>query len=136
MVRAARSARTPLEIRGGGTRGGLGRPVQAGSLLSTRALSGIVFHEPAELVIRARAGTPMAEIEAALDAHNQFLPFEPMDHRALYGAQGEPRSARWLPATFPAPAASSAARRATRSSACVSSTESEKPIHKIPAAAS
>jgi glycolate oxidase FAD binding subunit len=90
MVRAARSARTPLEIRGGGTRGGLGRPVQAGSLLSTRALSGIVFHEPAELVIRARAGTPMAEIEAALDAHNQFLPFEPMDHRALYGAQGEP----------------------------------------------
>jgi glycolate oxidase FAD binding subunit len=90
MVRAARSARTPLEIRGGGTRGGLGRPVQASSLLSTRALSGIVFHEPAELVIRARAGTPMAEIEAALDAHNQFLPFEPMDHRALYGAQGEP----------------------------------------------
>ena len=90
MVRAARAARTPLEIRGGGTRAGLGRPVQAGSVLSTRALSGIVFHEPAELVIRARAGTPMAEIEAALDAHGQFLPFEPMDHRAIYGSQGEP----------------------------------------------
>ena len=90
VVREARAARRPLAIQGGGTRAGLGRPVQADAVLSTRAMSGIVFHEPAELVIRAKAGTPMREIEASLAAHGQFLPFEPMDHRAVYATQGEP----------------------------------------------
>ena len=90
MVRAARARKAALVIEGGGTRAGLGRPVQAESVLSTRALSGIVFHEPAELVIRARAGTPLAAIEASLAAHGQMLPFEPMDHRAIYGVEGEP----------------------------------------------
>ena len=90
MVREARAARRPLAVQGGGTRSGFGRPVQAEAVLSTRALSGVVFHEPAELVIRAKAGTPMREIEASLAAHNQFLPFEPMDHRAIYASEGEP----------------------------------------------
>ena len=58
--------------------------------LSTPRLDGIVFHEPAEMMLRAKAGTPLADVEAALDAHGQMLPFEPMDHRALYGGGGEP----------------------------------------------
>lgn len=90
MVRAARADGGALEIRGGGTRIGLGRPVQAGATLSSRGLTGVTAYTPAELVMTARAGTPMTEIEAALAANNQMLPFEPMDHRALYATSGEP----------------------------------------------
>jgi glycolate oxidase FAD binding subunit len=89
-VRAAASARTPIEITAGGTRRGLGRPVQAGMTLSTTALSGITLYEPAELVIAARAGTPLAHVEAALAEKGQMLPFEPLDHRPLLGTTGEP----------------------------------------------
>jgi glycolate oxidase FAD binding subunit len=90
LVREARGARRRLELRGGGTRSGLGRPVEAEAVLSSSALVGITLHEPAELVIAARAGTPVREVEAALDAHGQRLPVEPMDHRALYSTAGEP----------------------------------------------
>ena len=84
-----RAAQGPLDIVGGGTRAGLGRPRQ-GARLSTARLSGIVFHEPAEMTLRARAGTPLAEVEARLAQHGQMLPFEPMDPRPLFGAPGEP----------------------------------------------
>lgn len=90
MVRAARADGRTFEIRGGGTRAGLGRPVQAAATLTSRALTGVTAYTPAELVMTARAGTTMAEIEAALAANNQMLPFEPMDHRALYATRGEP----------------------------------------------
>jgi glycolate oxidase FAD binding subunit len=89
-ISAARSAKRPLGIEGGGTRAGLGRAAQVEATLSTKALTGITLYEPAELVISARAGTPLAEIEATLAARGQMLPFEPMDHRALLGASGEP----------------------------------------------
>ena len=84
-----RAANAPFEIGGAGTRG-FGRPVQAAARLSTSRLTGVVFHEPAEMVVRARAGTPVSEIEAALAAHDQTLPFEPMDPRVLFGTTGEP----------------------------------------------
>jgi len=90
VVAQAAAAGTPLEIRGGGTRAGLGRPVQAEKTLSTKGLSGITLYEPGALTLVVKAGTPVAEIEAALAAEGQILPFEPMDHRALLGAQGEP----------------------------------------------
>jgi glycolate oxidase FAD binding subunit len=48
-----------------------------GDLLDTRAYSGIIDYEPTELVITARCGTPLAEIDAALAEHNQMLAFEP-----------------------------------------------------------
>ena len=90
IVRDARASKSTLAIEGGGTRAGLGRPMKAGAILSTRALSGITLYEPAEMVISAKAGTPLREIEAALAEKSQCLPFEPMDSRALYGSTGEP----------------------------------------------
>ena len=89
-IAAARGSRRRMAIEGGGTRAGLGRPVETDTKFSTRGLTGITLYEPSELVISARAGTPLEEIEAALGEKNQALPFEPMDHRALYGTQGAP----------------------------------------------
>ncbi|MHA1530253.1 MAG: glycolate oxidase subunit GlcE [Alphaproteobacteria bacterium] len=89
-VAEAASRGTPLEIRGGGTRAGLGRPVRAEATLSTAGLRGITLYEPGALTLVVKAGTPVADIEAALAAEGQMLPFEPMDHRALLGTEGEP----------------------------------------------
>jgi glycolate oxidase FAD binding subunit len=85
---AVRDASGPLKIRGGGTRP-LGNPV-TGEVLSTAKLSGISLYEPGALTIVAQAGTPLAEVEAALAKENQRLPFEPMDHRGMLGTQGTP----------------------------------------------
>jgi glycolate oxidase FAD binding subunit len=90
IIAEARAAKRPLGIEGGGTRGGLGRAAQVEATLSTKALTGVTLYEPAELVIAAKAGTPLAEIEATLAARGQMLPFEPMDHRVLLGTEGEP----------------------------------------------
>ncbi|MGB8623062.1 MAG: FAD-binding protein [Paracoccaceae bacterium] len=77
-----------MRVVGGGTRP-VGAPV-TGEVLSTAGLSGIDLYEPGALTIVARAGTPLAEVESALSAEGQRLPFEPMDHRALLGTRGEP----------------------------------------------
>ena len=74
-IRAA-SRDKPLTIRGGGSKDFYGGQ-PTGEVLDTRGHHGIVAYEPSELVITARAGTPLAEIEAALAANGQFLPFEP-----------------------------------------------------------
>jgi glycolate oxidase FAD binding subunit len=89
MVAEARGRGETLDIVGGGSRARLGRPPEGKRRLSSARLDGIVFHEPAEMVLRAMAGTPLAAVEAALEAHGQMLPFEPIDCRALYGG-GEP----------------------------------------------
>lgn len=67
---------TPLRIQGGNSKVFLGRDV-AGEVLDTRVHSGIVSYDPTELVITARAGTPLQEMCAALDAAGQMLPCEP-----------------------------------------------------------
>lgn len=79
-----------VDIVGGGTRCGLGRPAIADHTLHLDGLRGITLYEPAELVMGARAGTSLAEIAATLGARGQMLPFEPMDHRPLLGTGGEP----------------------------------------------
>jgi glycolate oxidase FAD binding subunit len=75
-IRAAATDHTPLRIRGGGSKDFYGQSLQ-GELLDTRAHSGIVSYEPSELVVTVRAGTPLAELEAALAEKGQCLPFEP-----------------------------------------------------------
>ena len=75
-IRAAAARNTPLRIRGGGTKDFYGEPC-AGEILDTRPLAGIVDYEPTELVITAGAGTPLADIEAAIRARGQMLAFEP-----------------------------------------------------------
>lgn len=90
LIRDHASSRTPLHIRGGGSRAGFGNPVAAEAVLSSAALSGIVEYNPAEMVITARAGTPVAEIEAALAENGQAMAFEPMDHRGAMGTSGTP----------------------------------------------
>ncbi|MCY0093894.1 glycolate oxidase subunit GlcE [Hoeflea ulvae] len=90
IVTEAHAAKHPVEIRGNGTKLSFGRPVQSAATLSLARLSGITNYDPAELVMAARAGTPLAEIEAALDANNQMLTFEPVDYRPLLGSTGEP----------------------------------------------
>jgi glycolate oxidase FAD binding subunit len=89
-VMDAAALKLPLDIKGGGTRSGLGRPRQSAHTLSLRRLSGITLHEPAEMVLGAWAGTPLKMVEETLAAKGQMLPFEPMDHRAIYGTDGEP----------------------------------------------
>jgi len=75
-VRAAAAGGGKLRIRGGGTKDWHGQSF-AGEILDTRAHTGIVDYEPTELVITARCGTPLAEIEAVLAERNQMLAFEP-----------------------------------------------------------
>ena len=76
QVLTAAAAKRPLRIRGGGTKDWYGQAL-AGDILDTRTFSGIVDYEPTELVITARCGTPLAEIEAALAERGQMLAFEP-----------------------------------------------------------
>ena len=76
QVNQALAANTPLRIQGGDSKAFLGRTVE-GQVLDTRAHRGIVSYDPTELVITVRAGTPLAELEAALDEAGQMLPCEP-----------------------------------------------------------
>ncbi|WP_122239852.1 FAD-binding protein, partial [Pseudomonas syringae] len=78
QVNQALQDNTPLRIRGGNSKAGLGREV-AGIPLDTREHRGIVSYDPTELVITARAGTPLSEVLQALDAAGQMLPCEPPD---------------------------------------------------------
>ncbi len=89
-VRSASERAVPLEIRGGGTRRALGRPVQAAETLALDSLTGITFYDPGALTLEAAAGTPVGTVERALASEGQRLAFEPMDHRALLGSAGEP----------------------------------------------
>ena len=75
-IRAAHAEGSPLIIQGGGSKTFYGN-ADEGEVLSTRALAGVVDYQAKELVLTARAGTPLAEIEALLAEQNQMLAFEP-----------------------------------------------------------
>jgi glycolate oxidase FAD binding subunit len=82
-IKAAHASKTPLCLRGGGSKDFYGGALQ-GEPLDLTPLAGISSHEPSELVVTVRAGTRLADLEAALAAHGQCLPFEP----PRFGAQG------------------------------------------------
>jgi glycolate oxidase FAD binding subunit len=75
-ISEAYADKTPLAIHGGNTKTFYGRPFK-GIPLGTRKHRGVIHYEPTELVITARSGTPLTEIEHLLNEHRQMLPFEP-----------------------------------------------------------
>lgn len=77
IIASAAADREPLEILGNGSKRVIGRPVAATHRVSTAKLTGITLYEPEELILSAKAGTPLSEIEALLARHNQQLAFEP-----------------------------------------------------------
>lgn len=92
-IQAATADRTPLRIRGGGSKDFYGESLQ-GELLDMTVLTGITSYEPSELVVTARAGTPLVELEATLAAQGQCLAFEPPHfHAPLRDAPGQPPQA-------------------------------------------
>jgi len=86
-VRWAVSDGKALEVVGQCSKRAIGRPSQTDLTLDLSALTGVTLYEPEELVLSARAGTPLDEIETLLDEHNQQLAFEPMDYGPLFGGE-------------------------------------------------
>ncbi len=84
-IRWAIAAGKALELVGHGSKRTIGRAAQWDATLDLSALSGVTLYEPAELVLSAKAGTPLAEIEALTAASAQQLAFEPMDYGPLLG---------------------------------------------------
>src|ERR1044071_10495100 len=76
-VGTALAAEEPVEVLGGGSKRGLGRPLQTAHTLDLARLSGIRDYAPSELVLTAGASTPLAEIERVLAENGQMLAFEP-----------------------------------------------------------
>ncbi len=88
LIRDAADKRTPLVLRGGETKSQIGTPMQVERAVSSIGLSGITLYEPSEMVIAAKAGTPLSEIEAELDKHNQRLAFDPITYQRVLGSDG------------------------------------------------
>ena len=87
VIAGCAERRLPIEIVGSGSKRAVGRPVDGAVTVTTASLRGISLYEPNELVMSARAGTPLSQVEAELAARGQMLPFEPMDHRPLMGTK-------------------------------------------------
>src|SRR5215468_8309524 len=85
FVRDAHAGEHPLEICGFRSKREAGRPLKPSAVVSTAKLTGITHYQPGELVIWAKAGTPIHEVEAALARHNQELAFEPADYGRIFG---------------------------------------------------
>ena len=87
VLAEATATNTPLEINGGTSKRDIGRPVNTAHTVSTKSLRGITLYESSEMVMSARAGTPLTQIEEALSARNQMLAFEPVELAAISGGQ-------------------------------------------------
>jgi len=84
-VRWALAGGTALEVIGRGSKRAIGRAAQWNATLDLAGLAGVTLCEPAELVLSAKTGTPLAEIETLVAANGQELAFEPMDYGPLLG---------------------------------------------------
>ncbi|PPQ38725.1 glycolate oxidase FAD binding subunit [Rhodoblastus acidophilus] len=90
IVRHAGAENHTLEIVAGGSKRAFGRPVRAAQQLNLSKLAGLVSYEPRELVLTARPGAPLADIDEALRAEGQMLAFEPPQWLNLLGGAGTP----------------------------------------------
>jgi glycolate oxidase FAD binding subunit len=97
MVAGCAERKIPLEIVGSGSKRGVGRPIDGAMTVTTSAIRGITLYEPSELVMSARAGTPLSLVEAELAARGQMLAFEPID---LGPATGGPQGVQTIGAVF------------------------------------
>ena len=135
MIAGCAEKALPIEIVGCGLQAGVGRPVDSSVMITTALLRGISLYEPNELVMSARAGTPLAHIEAELAAQGQMLAFEPID---LGTGAGGPQGVQTIGAVFATNLSGSrriqAAPPATTCSASRASTAA--PSCSTPAAAS
>jgi glycolate oxidase FAD binding subunit len=89
IVRAALAEEKTLEVVGCGTKRAIGRAAQWDATIDLSGLSGVTLYEPQELVLSAKAGTPLGEIAALVSASNQELAFEPMDYGPLLGGPAD-----------------------------------------------
>ena len=87
VLAEASATGTPLEVSGGGSKQNIGRPIQTAANVSAKSLRGVTLYEPNEMVMAARAGTPLAQIESELADRGQILAFEPVDLGALVGSE-------------------------------------------------
>lgn len=76
-----------VEVMGAGTKRAIGHPVAASGIISTASLRGISLYEPTELVMSARSGTPVSQIEVELASRGQMLPFEPLDYASALASR-------------------------------------------------
>ncbi|MEQ1718562.1 MAG: FAD-binding protein [Hyphomicrobium sp.] len=97
MIAQLQANKRPVEILGHGSLRGVGRPLVQDIAITTASMRGVTLYQPTELVMAAKAGTPLLEIEAELAAHGQMLPFEPMD---LGPASGGPASSQTIGGVF------------------------------------
>lgn len=81
IIQWANANTRPLEIIGSGSKAHLGRPVAAQHRVCLSSFNGIRDYQPLELVLIAGAGTPLADINKALEEHQQMLAFEPPVYR-------------------------------------------------------
>lgn len=88
IIKSAASSGTTLEIAGGGSKRAIGRPTNATHVLSTRAMRGITLYEPNEMVMSARAGALVSEVQSVLSKSNQMLAFEPTELAGVIGGDG------------------------------------------------
>jgi glycolate oxidase FAD binding subunit len=86
MIAGCAEKGLPIEIVGSGSKRAVGRPVEGAVTITTASLRGVTLYEPSELVMSARAGTPLTAIEAELAARGQMLAFEPIDVGPATGA--------------------------------------------------
>jgi len=77
LVKQAADQMMPVEICGNRTKRWIGRPMQVATRISTSEISGVTLYEPTELVLSAKAGTPLSEIESLLEQNGQEFAFEP-----------------------------------------------------------
>ncbi|MGF1622540.1 MAG: FAD-binding protein [Rhodomicrobiaceae bacterium] len=88
LVAQAVGQKMPVEICGNRTKRHIGRPMQVATRISTSEMNGVTLYEPTELVVSAKAGTPLSEIEALLAKNGQELAFEPARWERLSPAGG------------------------------------------------